>query len=238
MATSVRPALGASSAAPSAQAAPSAPCSASAASSAACARSGDSPPSSAATAAGCNRAASSSGAPSTSSTTALPAARAAAHPCASKPASTTVSPSTRTARRTKSPHGAPPADPQCRESPSRPHPRGASRWSSRDESVNPEESSSMGRVRPEKGGSVSLKGWPQLGAAAGELNLLLASSGALRHGPRPVPSRAPIPVMLAQRAWRLADKLGPCPTLPAATELGLTRPARAAAPRPAGRARR
>src|SRR5438105_1245528 len=85
-----------------------------------------------------------------------------------------------------------------------------------------------------KGGSVSLKGWPQLGAAAGELNLLSASSGALRHGPRPVPSRAPIPVMLAQRAWRLADKLGPCPTLPAATELGLTRPARAAARRPAG----
>src|SRR5256885_7926733 len=54
-----------------------------------------------------------------------------------------------------------------------------------------------------------LQSGPQLAVAAWELNLSLTSPGALRDGPRAAPSKAPIPIVLAQRMRRLAYKLEP-----------------------------
>ena len=184
-------------------------CMASAARSGACRRSGVRPPSSASMSAGVMRAASSSDAPRTSSTVALAAARAAAQPLASKPASETASPSTATAIRIASPHAAPPAVPKCGASESRPSPRGAERWSSNGESVGPSTDSSIWSS-PARRGEEEVKEEAPAWRCRRGVEPALASSGVLRRGPRPAPSRTPIPVVLAQRSggWRASSGHG------------------------------
>ncbi len=113
---------------------------------------------------------------------------------------------------------------RCAAAPaSRPRPRGAFRWSSSAESCK---RASRGVVRL----------GPQLAAAAWELNLLLQARvpPGTDHGPSL--SGAPIPLVLAQRMRRLANKLEPLSTLaPAAACGGCWRALdRAVRPAPAG----
>src|SRR3954471_2201881 len=91
-----------------------------------------------------------------------------------------------------------------------------------------------GRVAPARHGRER----PQLAVAAWELNLSLTSPDALRDGPRAAPSRAPIPVVLAQRMRRRAYKLEPaCEATQKAAACPPARPALSAVSHPAARGR-